>query len=78
MAILDSGKTLMATAKTNAVGAVVGAVGTYFAIKKFRPISNRYLMIGVVVAGAFAGAYAQKMIKAKKGLNKSSTAAKTK
>ena len=78
MALKDTVKTTTGTLTTNPIGAIVGAIGTYFAIKKFSPISNRYLMIGVVVAGAFAGAYAQKMMIAKKGAVKSGLAAKTK
>ena len=76
MSIVDPGKTAFAVVKSNYIGAVAGAGATYFGLKKYSSVSKWWMIVGISLTGALAGAYAQKMIKAKSGSNKSSTEAK--
>jgi hypothetical protein len=51
----------------NPIGAVVGGVAGFYAAKKFGNVTNKWMLIGVVVVGVVVGAMAQSMIKAQAG-----------
>ncbi len=48
---------------SNWLGAGVGAVGVYFAAKKYGNVSNKWALVALGVVGAVAGAYVQSKIK---------------
>ena len=73
----DPLKTSMAYVKNNVVGTIAGAGVTYFAMKRYSSVSNKYLKIGIILAGAVAGAYAQSKLVSKGGFLKSAETAKT-
>jgi|APGre2960657404_1045060.scaffolds.fasta_scaffold00147_43 hypothetical protein len=52
----------------NPVGSIGGAILTYWMFKKFSSINNKYLLIGLTVVGAIAGASIQSDMKAKKSV----------
>jgi hypothetical protein len=76
MAIMDPLKTVGATVRKNPIGAVVGGVAGFYLAKKFTPVTKTWMLVGIGVVGALAGAYAQSKISAKAGSIKSGRAAK--
>jgi len=71
MAILDPFKTVGATVKNNPIGAVIGGVAGFYLAKKFTPVTKTWMLVGIGVVGALAGAYGQSKISAKVGAAKS-------
>ncbi len=65
-------KVTIGKVKNNPIGAVVGAVGAFFAAKKFGKVTNKYALAGIAVAGLVVGAMAQSAIKAKSSAPKAS------
>ena len=72
----DPIKQATATVKNNVVGALAGAGLTYFAMNRYTSVSNKFLKIGIVLAGGVAGAMAQSKFGAKAGFRKSAETAK--
>lgn len=58
-------KSVTAKVKNNAIGAVVGAGASYWAVKKYTSISGTWKIVGIALLGAVAGAYGQSMISAR-------------
>lgn len=50
--------------KNSPIGAILGAVAGYYAIKKFTSVSNKWAVGALVVVGAVIGAAAEYKIKA--------------
>lgn len=48
---------------SNWLGAGIGAVGVYFAAKKYGNVSNKWALVALAVVGAVGGAYVQSKIK---------------
>tara|TARA_R110002153_G_scaffold138386_1_gene288965 strand:- start:426 stop:659 length:234 start_codon:yes stop_codon:yes gene_type:complete len=71
MSVVDPYKTAMSVITSNPIGAVAGAGATFFGVKKYAKVSKWWMLIGLSALGAVGGAYAQKMISAKSGSNKS-------
>jgi uncharacterized membrane protein YebE (DUF533 family) len=51
--------------KSNIVGAIGGSVALYFGAKKLMKVENKYVLIGLTLAGAVAGAMVQSKLKSK-------------
>jgi outer membrane lipoprotein SlyB len=58
-------KTATNKVKTNVIGAIAGAGITYWGVKKYTGVSKTWMVLGLSVLGAVAGAYAQSAIQAK-------------
>lgn len=71
MAVQDPMKQAKTIILSNPVGAVVGAGATYLGLKKYSSVSKWWMIIGISLVGGVAGAYAQRMMKAKSGSQKS-------
>ena len=71
MSAINPAKKVSAYIQANVIGAVVGAGATYLGTKKFMPGKKWYVTLGVVLLGAYGGAFAQQKIQAKIGSNKS-------
>ena len=76
MAIMDPLKTVGATVRKNPIGAVVGGVAGFYLAKKFTPVKKTWMLVGIGVASALVGAYAQSKISTKAGSRKSGSEAK--
>ena len=66
MAILDPIKTVKATVTNNYIGTVVGGVAGYYFLRNRLPVKGKWGIVVSVLGGALLGAYASKMITAKK------------
>lgn len=49
----------------NPVGAAIGGIGTFYAVKKFTPVKNIFAVVALSLVGAFAGASIQSSMSAK-------------
>lgn len=57
----------------NPIGAIVGGAAAFLAAKKLGKVENKWVLIGLTVVGAVAGALVQAKMKAKKGAPTSTT-----
>ena len=67
MAILDPIKTVKATVTNNYIGTLAGGLAGYYFLRNRLPVKGTYGTILSIVGGALVGAYASKMLTAKKG-----------
>lgn len=63
---MTSIKEVGANLKSNALGAVVGALAGFFGTKKLAKVQNKWVLVGATVLGAVVGATIQSKFKAKK------------
>jgi len=61
-------KSTVGSLKENPIGLIVGGVALYFGAKKLMKVENKYALIGIVLAGAIAGAMIQSKMKSKAAL----------
>ena len=57
-------KTSAAKVKNNPIGAIAGAGLTYYGLKKSGKVDKMWMLIGLSLVGAYAGAYVQSMASA--------------
>ena len=65
-------KTNVNKIKNNPIGAVAGAAAMFFGAKKYAKIQNNYVLVGLAIVGAIAGANASFYFKTRANAPKAS------
>lgn len=69
-------KTTVSKVTANPIGAIAGGILAYLVAKKYGKVENKYLLVGIGIAGIVGGAMAQSYIKAKKSVPTATTVGK--